>query len=63
MERVTPALLAPMVEQPEPSVDGDWYMLNLRGLLDAGYTAIGIHFDTDQTEPNCAELYREPTHG
>jgi len=27
---VTPELLAPMVEQPEPSVDGDWYVLDRR---------------------------------
>ena len=43
---VTPELLAPMVEQPEPSVDGDWYILDLQGLLAEGYTHVEFHFDS-----------------
>lgn len=56
---VTPDLLGRMVEQPEPSVDGNWYVLDLQGLLDAGYTAIGVHFDDGQRRANDVELHRE----
>jgi len=55
---VTPELLAPMVEQPEPSVDGDWYILDLQGLLAEGYTHVEVHFDTDARHPNAATLIK-----
>jgi hypothetical protein len=43
-DAVTPTLLAPMVEQSEPSVDGDWYVVDLRDVLAKGYTHIQFHF-------------------
>ncbi len=57
--RVTRDLLAPMVEQPEPSVDGDWYVVDLQDLIDAGYTAIGVHVGDDASTAPDVELYRE----
>lgn len=41
---VTPDLLARMVEQPEPSTRGDWYVIDLRDLAAAGFTHIQFHF-------------------
>ena len=63
VHEVTPGLLAPLVEQPEPSVDGDWYAVDLRGLLAEGYTHIEFHFDSqgDETQvrrPNAASLVK-----
>lgn len=56
---VTPDLLGPLVEQPEPSVDGDWYVLNIRSLIAEGYTHVQFHFDFDKTDPNAATLIKE----
>lgn len=56
---VTRALLAPLVEQPEPSVDGDWYVLAIRDLTALGYTHIQVHFDHDANEPNAAGLIKD----
>ena len=58
-DNVTRDLLAPLVEQPEPSVDGDWYVVDLRSLLAEGYTHIQIHFDRDADDPNAAGLIKE----
>lgn len=58
-DNVTRSLLAPLVEQPEPSVDGDWYVVDLRTLLAEGYTHIQMHFDHDSDEPNAAGLIKD----
>lgn len=55
---VTRGLLAPLVEQPEPSVDGDWYVMDLRSLIAEGFTHVQFHFDADADEPNAAVLSR-----
>jgi hypothetical protein len=57
-DNVTRALLAPLVEQPEPSVDGDWYVVAIRDLTALGYTHIQVHFDHDAKEPNAAGLIK-----
>jgi hypothetical protein len=52
-DKVTADLLVSMVEQPEPSVNGDWYMVSLETLLANGYTYVQVHFpDDDQMTPN-----------
>lgn len=55
---VTRDLLTRMVEQPEPSVDGDWYAVEIADLFNAGYTHVQFHFDFDVNQPNAASLIK-----
>jgi hypothetical protein len=62
-DNVTPDLLAPMVEQPEPSTGGDWYIVDLRDLLARGYTHVEFHFpfsDDGRVSTNAARLAKDP---
>jgi hypothetical protein len=59
--RATRTLLARLVEQPEPTVGGEWYVVSLDALAAAGYTAVGIHFWDDQLMPHDVKLYRKET--
>ena len=52
---LTRKLLSTMVEQPEPSVDGDWYVVHLDDLRQHG-NVIEIHFDTDSDRPNAVQM-------
>ena len=52
MIKATPETLGPLVESPEPSVDGDWYVLDLQALMESGHRYMEIHFDSGSTDPN-----------
>jgi hypothetical protein len=56
---VTRQLLTPMVEQPEPSTNGDWYVVDLRDLLASGYTHLQFHFDHRFNSPTAAGLIKD----
>jgi hypothetical protein len=61
----TQDLLGRYVEQPEPSVDGDWYVLDLQILIREGWTHIQIHFphvdtDKDTDTPDAVSLIKDP---
>lgn len=53
---VTPELLRPLVEQPEPSVDGEWYVLDLRTLINQGYGYVQFHFVTRSAQLEVVKL-------
>jgi hypothetical protein len=47
--------LSHLVEQPEPSTEGNWLCVPLRSLLDK-YEYIEIHFNEDNSEVNMVRL-------
>ena len=58
-------LLAPLIEQPEPSTKGDWYIVPLETLIREGYTHIEVHFgykdnDDDTSETDMLRLTKDP---
>lgn len=61
---VNPDLLAPMVEQPEPSDRGDWYVIDIRDLTARGYTHIQFHFPYEYPHEgvalDAASLVKDP---
>lgn len=53
---VTPEILWGFVEQPEPTTNGDAFMVNLEALKALGYTHVEIHFPTQ----GLASLFARP---
>lgn len=57
--RVAREWLYRQVESAEPSVDGEWFVLDLLDLAGRGFRYLEIHFDDDAQTPNAVTLTKE----
>lgn len=48
--------LNPLVEQPEPTLDGDLYVIPVEALVIEGIKYVGIHFPSDSGRPDMVQL-------
>jgi hypothetical protein len=58
-ETVTRALTGEYIEQGEPTLTGEYHVLRLSDLADAGVKYIAFHYPDDQETPNDVVLYGE----
>lgn len=59
--QVNRAALTKRVESPEPSVDGDWYVLDLQDLIKEGFRFIEIHISEAQDTPDAMAFLEDPS--
>lgn len=55
---VTRGLLAPLVEQPEPSTSGSWYVVPLASLVAEGFDVVEVHIADDADTPDMIRLIK-----
>lgn len=48
--------LNPLVEQPEPTLDGDLYVIPVEALVTEGIKYVGIHFPDGSVRPDMVQL-------
>lgn len=48
--------LNPLVEQPEPTLTGDLYIIPIDTLITEGIKYIGIHYPSDSVRPDMVQL-------